>query len=249
MQKRYWTLALAAAITCALPVLAAAQPHVGVIMWRHDTDMKVSAATDWDGSNDTADERRRDWDLKSSGVGVRAGYMFAEIFTIHGDIGAAQATARSIDVSDADLDMTSRGLDEGLYLSIGASASDLFPGAEHLFWGASLSARRYSSEFDEDITTTWELDQTTLSFGGRIGYSLKDIGVYGGLRFVNDDTGLEVTDVSRDPGLQTRSIDLERNGGTNLVAGAEFRGMPMTGFVEVDFIGSFGATTGLAMHF
>lgn len=249
MRMRFWTLALAGAITCALPVMAAAQPHVGVIMWRHDTEMKVNAATNWDGSNDTADERGKDWDLKSSGIGVRVGYMFPKIVTVHGDIGVAQATARSLDVSDVDLDMTSRGLDEGLALSVGIDASDRFPGAEHLFWGASLTASKFSSELDEDVTTTWEFDETTLSFGGRIGYAVKDLGVYGGLRFVSDDIDLQATDVSRAPGEQVRYIDLERDGGTDLVVGGEFRGMPVTGFVEFGFIGSFGATTGMAMHF
>lgn len=249
MQKRHWMLAVAVAITSVLPSLAAAQPHVGAIVWRLDADMEVDSAVDWDGSNDTADERRRDWDLKSSGVGFRAGYSFARIFTIQGDLGVAQATARSIDISDADLDMRSRGLDEGLYFSVGADASDLFPGAEHLFWGTNLSLRTFSSEFDEDIDTTWELDQTMLSFGGRIGYRVNDMGVYGGLRFVSDDTDLQITDTSRTPGLQTRSINLGRDGSTDLVVGAEFRGAPMAGFVEVGFVGSFGASTGVAMHF
>lgn len=249
MQKRHWILGLAAALVCALPVLAAAQPHVGVILWRHDTEMDVNNATDWDGSNDTIDERLRDWDINSSGVGVRVGYGFARIFTIHGDIGAAQATARSVDVFDPTLDMRSRGLDEGVYFGVGANASDRFPGAEHVFWGANFSARSYSSEFKEDFATTWELDQTTMSIGGRVGYLVRGVGLYGGLQFVSDDADFSITDLSRLPGLQNRTISLERRGGTDLMVGAEFRGAPVNGFVEVGFVGSFGASTGVAMSF
>lgn len=249
MQKRHWTAVMAVAIVCAMPTLTAAQPYVGVTMWRHDTEMKVDFATDWDGSNDTADERGKDWDLKSSGVGVRAGYLFSDIFAVNGDLGVAQATTRSIDVSDADLDMTSRGLDEGLYFSVGASASDSFPGSEQVFWGANLSARWFSSQFDEDVTTTWELDETTLSLAGRVGYLLRGVGVYGGLRFVSDDSDIQITDMSRTPGEQRRSIGIERNGGTDLLIGAEVQGMPVSGFVEVGFLGSFGASTGLAMRY
>lgn len=248
MQDRLWT-AWIVAIVLALPTISAAQPYVGVTMWRHDTDMKVNRATDWDGSNNTAEERGKDWDLKSSGVGAQAGYLFGEMFTLEGNIGVAQATTRSVNVSDADFDMTSRGLDEGLFLSIGASASADFPGSENMFWGASLAARTFSSEFDQDVSTKWELDETTVSIGGRVGYLVRGVGLYGGLRFVSDDSDIKVTDVSRIPGEQTRSISIERNGGTDLLVGAEVRGLPMTGFVEVGFLGSFGASTGLAMHY
>lgn len=249
MRNRSYIAAMAAIIVCAMPVAASAQPHVGVVMWRHDTDMTVTQATDWDGSNDTADQRARDWDFKSSGVGLQAGYMFAEIFAVHGNLGVAQATARAIDLSDADFDMTSRGLDEGLFFDIGASASDHFPASANVFWGANLSARIFSSQFDQDVTTTWELDETTLSVDGRIGYLLNSIGVYGGLRFVSNDTDVQITDVSRTPGQQTRTINFERDRGTDLLVGAEFRGAPLSGFVELGFLGSFSASTGLAVHY
>lgn len=249
MQKRHWSVVLGAAIFCAIPLAASAQPQAGVFMWRQDAEMDVDAATDWDGSNDTADERGKDWDFKSSAVGVRGGYTFAQIVTVSGDIGIAQSTARSVDVSDANLDMTSRSLDEGIYVGLGVKASQHFPGSERVFWGASLSAHRFSSEFDEDVTTTWELDETTLAMSGRIGYLLRGIGVYGGLRFVSDDADVEINDLSRAPGLQTRSVSLERASGTDLMVGAEYRGLPVSGLVEVGFVGSFSATTGLAMHY
>ena len=226
-----------------------AQLDAGVVLWRYTTNLDATRATDFDGSDDTFNVRPKEWDTQGSGVGLRVAYQFPRLASVYGQLGMAQVTVRDEDITDPNLDLNSRGFDEGLSARLGARLGEDLPGNENIFWALGLSFSLFSSEMNEDINTTWDYDATSVMLDGTAGYRIRGVGVYGGLRFVRLDAQLDETDTSNPPGMQFRTIELERESPIDLVLGARTGTMPVTGFVELGVVGSFSATTGLSFTF
>lgn len=235
----------------ALPVQAQQKGHVnaGVVVWRHATDLAVERATDFDGSDDTADRRANDWDARGSGMGFRLGYQFPELFSIYGEAGATQTTIRDKDVTDIDQDVESRGLDGGYYMTAGARVGDDFSGQGNLFWSVGVVFTTLSTDLDEDIDTHWDYDATSVAVDGRIGTLTRGVGFYGGLSLVTSSGDLDETDRTRAPGEQLRRIQLERDQSLDLIVGAQTQHQNIDGFVQLDFVGTFQAAAGLSLRF
>ncbi len=241
---------LAVAAVCLLsPPIAQAQTGAGVVVWRHTTNLDVNRATDFDGTDDTFDQALRDWDMNGSGIGFRVNHQFPRLASIWGTLGLAQVTVRDERVVDPNLDLNSRGFDDDMFLSMGARVGDAFPSNPDVFWSVGFAFNLFSSDFNEDINTTWDYNETSFAFDGAIGYTIQDVGFYGGVRMVSYQADLEETDQTRTPGQQTRLIELDRDGQIDVTFGARTSTMPVMGFVEIGLIGSFSATTGFSFHF
>ena len=137
------------------------------MVWSHDTDLEVDRATDFDGSDITADEKAKDWDITGSSIiGVRLTYDMPTLFSFSGELGVARATVRDEDV---DLDLESRGLDEDLYLALGARIERDLAAKENLSWSAGVRFSTFSSDVREDVDTSHDYDETIVTIDGRVG--------------------------------------------------------------------------------
>ena len=232
-----------------IPVMAEGRVSVGVVVWSHDTDMDVDRAADFDGSDETAEERAKDWDVRGSGVGVRVTYDFPELISLFGEIGQGQATVRDDDFTDPAMDVQSRGLDDGFYFALGAQVGGGFGEKDEAFWSAGVKFSSFSADLDENVDTSWDYDETVLSIEGRAGRRLRGVELYGGLRFVQSSADLDENDLGQLPGPTFRRIELEREDEIDVVVGAETKSEQVKGFVELGFIGTLSATAGLSFRF
>jgi hypothetical protein len=223
--------------------------HVGAMVWRHDTDLQVERATDYDGSDITAGQSVRAWDMTGSGLGARLRYDFPRLLSIYGEAGASQATVRDKDVTDPAQDVTSRGLDNGVYLAAGFQVGDYFSNTGNTFWKLEGSLSSISAGLDRDVFRTWDFDETRIAADGKIGTWVRQIGIYGGLRLVHSNAELRETDRTNLPGQQTRLTELGRDKAVDLLVGAQTRGPEISGFTEIGMVGTFSANAGLMIRF
>ena len=250
-QNALIVLAVVWGVSCCFPARAQSQGRVsaGVVLWRHDTDLKVERATDYDGSDRTAEQRVREWDVLGSTAGARLSYAFPRLVTVFGEGGIAQSTVRDKDIADPDQNVNSRGLDDGTYISGGVRIGQDFGAKSNLFWQVSGTVSAVSASLDEDIFTSWDYDETKLEVGGKVGTWVQRIGFYGGIRLVDSNANLDQTDRTRLPGQQTRTTELGRDGSVDLLLGAQTRGSDVSGFAEVGLVGTFSANAGLTVGF
>jgi hypothetical protein len=223
-----------------------ARVTAGAVVWTGDTDLSVKSATDWDGTSRTAQASANSWNTVGSGMGARIGYAFPGLVSIYGEVGMAQTTVRSRDLTD--LSVTSRGLDAGAFFGAGLRLGNDFPNSP-MFWSAGADVRRLSSDLQEDSMNSWAYDQTDLSADGRIGSHVHGIGIYGGVRMAQLSSDLEQTDLSRPVGQQTRTTNLNRDGKMDLLLGAQTGAGSYNGFAELAFVGTTTATAGVSVHF
>ncbi len=245
-------LAAVVVLACwAVPAWAQSVSHVsaGAVVWGHSTNLAVDRATDFDGSDNTAEERAKDWDVQGSGMGVRFSYAFPKLVGIYGEIGAAQATVRDRDVQDPSQNVTSRGLDPGVFFGFGGRVGTEAPERGDLFWSAGVGFSSGSTNLDEGPLQSWTYDQTSFQADGRVGRWIHSIALYGGARYVHYSGNLDETDRSRTPGQQVRTVDLKRDEGMDLLLGAQTKGHDVSGFAELGLVGTFSATTGLVFPF
>lgn len=238
-------------MAAGLPADAWSQGRVsaGAVLWTHNTDLDVESATEFDGTDDTADQMIRDWDVLGSGAGVRIGYDFSKIAALYGEVGATQATVRDKDVTDPNQDVGSLGFNDGAYFAVGARLGGDFSGTSNLFWAVDGAFRSVSTSLDEDITTSWDYDESRFSIDGRVGVWAKQVGFFGGLRMVNANADLSETDISNIPGQQNRNIELKRENSADVLLGAQTRGSNVAGFAELGLVGAFSATAGVRYGF
>jgi hypothetical protein len=238
---------LAASAVVAPP--ASAQLDAGIVLWRYNTALEATSATDYDGSDATAEARVRNWDKSGSGIGARVTYRFSALGSVFGTLGATQVTVRDENLADADLDTDSRGFDDDLYFQAGVQLSSQFPTSAEMFWGASLKLSTFSSDLEESVTHRWDYDEFALMIDGTLGYKVRGIGLYGGLRFAWVDANLDETNSNNLPGLQVRTTELERDGQVDLLLGTKIGSDPLVGFFELGVVGTFSAETGIALQF
>lgn len=219
----------------------------GITLWRNDTAVEVQSATEFDGSDDTIDQKLRDWETKGSGVGLRVGYEFPVIVSVYGEIGLNQTTVREKDFLDPAQDVSTLGLDEGFFFSFGGRAWSTFTSESPFFWSGGISFGVLSSNLDEDINVTWSYDQTDIMLHGRVGVLWRDIGFFGGLRYASLSADLEETDRTNLPGFQTRRWEFDRDSPLDMLLGAETVGGWIHGQVQVEIGGTVGASMGLSM--
>jgi hypothetical protein len=244
-------LAALALATAVLPTDAWSQGrmHLGAMVWRHDTNLQVDRATDYDGSDITAGQSLRDWDVTGSGLGARLRYDFPRLLSIYGEAGASQATVRDKDVTDPNQDVTTRGLDSGVYLALGLQMGDYFSSTGNMFWKLEGSLSSVSAGLDRDVFRSWDYDETRVAADGKIGTWVRQVGFYGGLRLVHSSAELRETDRTNPPAEQTRLTELGRAGAVDLLVGAQTRGPEITGFTEIGMVGTFSANAGLMIRF
>lgn len=243
-------LAVLGVASICLPADAQCKGRVtaGPVLWKENTDLKVESATDFDGSNNTTDQQQRDWEVLGSGAGMRVNYELPRLLSLYGELGMTQATVRFKDVLDPNQDVRSIGLDNGAYYTLGARLGDDFSNGK-LFWTVGAAVNAFSTSLDQDITTSWDYDETNVSVDGRLGVWASRIGVYGGLRFADSSADLKETDRSNPLGQQTRETNMGRDGSVDLLIGARTRGSDVSGFTELGFVGTFSASAGLSMAF
>ncbi len=243
-------LAALGVATICLPAVAQSKGRVsaGPVLWRHDTDLKVERATDFDGSNNTTDQQQKDWDVLGSGAGVRINYDLPRLLSLYGEVGVAQATVRDRDVIDPNQDIGSLGLNDRAYYTVGARLGDDFSNGK-LFWMVGGALNVLSTDLDEDINTTWDYEETNVSVDGRLGTWANRIGVYGGLRFADSSAELRETDRTNPIGQQTRTVEMGRDGSVDFLIGARTRGSDVSGFTELGLVGTFSASAGLSVAF
>lgn len=250
MHNRFLLLSIVMFLACSLlPERAQAQMGVGIVLWRHATNLEIERATDFDGTDDTADMRTRKWDMQGSGVGLRVTREFTRLMSIYGLAGLAQVTVRDEDVTDPNLDLDSHGFDDGFYLALGARVGDDFSSNDNLFWSSGLSFNIFSSDVDEAVDRAWEYEESSFMVDGTMGYKVQGVGLYGGLRVVWYSADLQETDATKPLGQRLRTTKLEREGQIDLMVGAQTHTQRVAGFVEVGVIGSFSTTTGLTFKF
>ena len=245
-------------VLAALGVAACCRPadawgdgriSVGAMLWRHETNLKVERATDYDGSNITSGERARDWDVTGSGLGARINYEFPRLVTVYGEAGTSQATVSDKDVTDPNQQVESRGLHGGAYFAVGATIGDYLSGTGNLFWRVGGSVASISAGLDRDINRSWDYDETRISGDLKIGTWVQQVGFYGGVRMVQSNADLRETDRTNLPGEQSRVTELARDSAVDLLVGAQTRGPEIAGFTEIGMIGTFSATAGLTLRF
>ena len=244
-------LAALALVTGGFPADAQSEGriHMGAMVWRHDTNLRVERATDYDGSDITAGENDRDWDITGSGIGARLRYDFPRLLSIYGEAGASQATVRDKDVTDPNQSVDSRGLNNGVYLALGMQVGDYFSNAGNAFWKIETSLSSVSAGLDRDVNRSWDYEETRLAADGRIGTWVRQIGIYGGLRLVNSGIDLRETDRTNPPSQQARVTELGRAGAVDLLVGAQTRGPEISGFTEIGMVGTFSANAGVTIRF
>jgi hypothetical protein len=242
---------VAVCATGGLPADAWCHPHLsaGAVLWTHNTDLDVESATEFDGSDDTADQMIRDWDVLGSGAGLRVGYAFPRLAALYGEVGATQATVRDKDVVDPDQDVGSLGFNDGAYFALGAHLGGDFSSTGSYFWALDGAFRSVSTSLDEDVSTSWDYEESRFSIDGRVGIWAKQVGFFGGLRLVDASADLSETDTSNLPGEQTRNIELGRENSTDLLLGAQTRGSAISGFAELGLLGAFSASAGVTYGF
>src|SRR5215831_2915745 len=237
--------------SCCLPSFAQAkgQMSVGPMLWTYGTNLQVDRATDFDGSNITAQERANDWSVSGAGVGVRLSYDLPRAATLFGEVGTSQATVRDKDITDPAQPVDSRGLDNGAYYGGGVQFGGPFSHTGNGFWSVGGTVSRVSAALDPDITTRWEFDETRLAADGKVGVWAGQLGFYGGVRVVNSDAELRETDRTNPVGQQVRTTELSRKGPVDLLIGAQTHGSGISGFTEVGMVGTLSATAGLSLRF
>jgi hypothetical protein len=248
MMKRAAVVLIALAL-CVIPHLALAQWHAGVALWKAQATLEVDRAIDFDGSNETFDESLKDWDTEGSGVGLSLAYQFPQIVRVFGEVGLGQSTVRVEDVMDPNRDVNTIAFNDAVYAAVGVRPEGFFPNSERVFWSGGLMFSFMSSDFDEDITTSWEYQETLLSIDGRVGYQFDRIGVYGGLQLANYNGELQETDIANPAGLQVREWELDREQQVDLLLGARANSKMMTGSVELGFVGAMSAKATLSLAF
>jgi hypothetical protein len=251
MRKVHFLVALAlVGLAAGLTLPASAQTDAGVVLWRHSTDMEVKSATDFDGSDITADGRGRNWDIKGSGIGVRAQHRFAGLVSLYGILGASQMTIRDEDIGDPSLDVDARGFSDDPYVLLGARLGDHFPQSDKAFWSAGVTASFFSSDAQRDVDRAYHYSERTLALRGTAGYTVYGLGLYGGLRAVWMSADLEETNVANPFGQQLRSFDMERDGQVDFLLGMNVgTGSQINGYFELGLVGTFSAVTGLSYQF
>jgi hypothetical protein len=244
-------LAVLWSVSCCFPATAWSQGRLsaGIMLWSQDTNLKVQSATDYDGSNITAEQRVKDWDVQGSAAGLRLTYSFPKMVSVYGEGGIAQATVRDKDVTDPEQRVNSRGLDDGTYLAFGARLAGDFSGSSNLFWQTSGTFSTESASLNQDVTTRWKYSETRFELGGEVGKWVQGVGIYGGLRFVHSDANLDQTDLTNLPGQQTRTTELGRDGSIDILLGAQTRGSDVRGFAEIGLVGTLSANAGLTYTF
>lgn len=240
---------LGLATTC-LPADALSKGRVsaGPVLWKHDTDLEVERATNFDGSDDTSDQQEKNWDVLGSGAGMRVGYELPRMLSFYGELGVTQATVRDKDIVDPNQDIGSLGLNDGVYYTLGARLGDDFSNGK-LFWALGGSVNFVSTDLDEDINTHWDYEETNVSVDGRIGTWANRIGFYGGLRIADSSADLRETDRTNPIGQQTRAIEMGRGESLDLLIGARTRGSDVSGFTELGLAGTFSASAGVSVVF
>jgi hypothetical protein len=250
---RHALIASAALVAASLCFPASARSEgklsAGVVLLRHDTELKVESATDFDGSDRTAEQSAREWDALGSAAGVRISYEISKMAALFGEGGITQATVRDKDVVDPDQNIDSRGLDEGAYFGAGARLGGDFSPKGNTFWQVSGSFSTVSTALDEDINTSWDYDETKIEAGARVGTWVQRVGVYGGLRFVSSNANLDETDRTNPVGQQTRTTELQRDGSVDVLLGAQTRRSDVSGFAEVGLVGTFSVNAGVTLGF
>lgn len=223
--------------------------NMGVTLWRQGTNLRVERATDFDGSDITASQKAKDWDIVGSGVGGRVNYELPKLLTIYGEAGTTQATVRDVDVSDPSRPVDSRGLDSGGYYVFGLQLAQQFSSTTNMFWAVDAALTGVTTSLDQDITTTFNYKATEFAMDGKVGSWVQQVGLYGGLRVVNANGKLKETDRTNPLGQQVRTTELRRDGALDVLVGARTRGSKISGFTEIGMVGTFSATAGLAMQF
>ncbi len=248
MRKNFMFLCATIAVLCwVMPAQSQAGFTGGLVVSTESTDLAVDSATDFDGTDDTFDQAAKDWDINSSRFGVRLNYDFGGSFSVFGELGQASATVRDRDVVDPAQDLGSAGFDEGMFFGLGGRYSS--DASKSTFWSAGLLYSSFSTDVNEDVTTSFDYEQTTIAFDGRYGKNINNVGFYGGLRYVKYTACLDETDVTQLPGQQLRAVEFNRNDDFDVIVGMQSNGDKVNGFVQMGFLGTFSATAGLAFSF
>src|SRR5262245_43444956 len=248
--QRLPILAVLVAASCALPAHAWSEGRVymGPMIWRHDTNLQVEHATDFDGSDITFDEGLKEWDVVGSGVGVRLSYEFPRLLMLYGEAGTSQATVRDKNVIAPSQSVGSLGMNGGAYYLFGLQAGDYFSRTSAMFWRLGVSAGATSTGLDQNVNTSWDYDETRIALEGKLGGWVRQIGLYGGVRLVHASADLRESDRTNPPGFQVRTTELRRDSPVDLLVGAQTRGSEISGFTELGLMGTFSATAGLALR-
>lgn len=251
MRIQVLLLSVAVALACwACPAQAQGRGRmsVGAVVWGQNTKLEVDRATDFDGTDNTAEQAVKDWNVQGSGMGFRLHYAFPKLLGIYGEVGAEQATVRDRNVLDANQGVTSRGLDTGLHFGIGANIGGKVPEQGDLFWSAGAGFSSASASLDE-VDRKWQYDETAFHLDGKVGRWVRSVALYGGARYAHYHGSLDTTDLTRLPGQQVQNVGLKRDGGVDLLLGAQTGGQNITGFAELGLVGTLSASTGLAFQF
>jgi len=251
MRKSHLLIALGLAVQAPVLALpAAAQTDAGVVLWRHSTDMEVTSAVDYDGSDITADARGRNWDIKGSGIGVRARHRLAGLVSLYGILGASQMTIRDEDIGDPDLDVDARGFSDDPYVLLGTELGDHFPQSDKAFWSAGATVSFFSSDTQRDVDRAYHYSERTVALRGTAGYTVYGLGLYGGMRAVWLSADLDETNIANPVGQQLRAFDMERDGQVDFLLGMNVgAGSQVNGYFELGLLGTFSAVTGLSYQF
>lgn len=228
---------------------ASAQLDAGFVLWRYNTALEATSATNYDGSDNTAEARARDWDIRGSGFGARVNYEFSGLASLFGTLGVTQVTIRDENISDPDLDVDSRGFDDDLYFQTGVRLFSQFPTNADAFWSTAFKFSTFSSDLEESVDHRWDYDEMALTLEGTLGYMVQGVGLYGGLRLAWVDANLDETNRNNPLGFQQRTTELDRDGQTDLLLGARAGSDPFVGFFELGLVGTFSAETGIALRF
>ena len=235
----------------ALPATAGPRGHLstGMVVWSQATDLKVDSAVDFDGSNQTAEQRAKDWSERGSGTGIRVGYDFPGLVSLYGEVTTAQMTMNTRDITDPSLSVDSRGMDQGHHLALGARVSGALAKKGAAFWSAGAAVSTVSTSLDQATGVTLDLDATSFHLDGRLGTEFRSVGLYGGLRYAQSDADFKETDRTQSPGQQVRTVTLNRDNPLDVLLGAQTSRQGIRANVEVGLVGTFSAEAALSLQF
>ena len=251
------------------PAQAKGRFDAGVVVWTHETPMNVESATGFDGSDDTAGEQIKDWNVLGSGIGARLNYQFPGMFSVFGEVGSAQMDVKEKDVADPNQDLETLGLNDDFYFVLGVRAGGNFNHGGRAFWSAGIASTSISANVDEDVIVSIQYvtfdgkmgvnyrnvgfsadyDETIMTIDGKVGFKHRNVGYYAGLRFVRSSLDLEETDLTQPAGQQVRMTEFDRDGVLDLALGAKGKGENVAGFVELAVVGTRALTTGMSFRF
>lgn len=202
------------------------------------------SSADNDGGDRTAGEQDKSCDMRSSGGGVGANFRINDLLSAFVELAPVSVT-----VSSEDNGETCWAFNSCLGYAFGVTAEGELKARVGSFWSTSFSLRGIgAADYTTPAGNPWHVsyDEFGFALDGKLGGTVGDTRIYGGLRISGFDGDLAD---GRADGTNVFTREFDPDSSLAIFVGARASTPGTDAFVEMSLLRSFGFAAGVAFKF